>query len=208
VANLHCSTNPRDVRLTAAGGPFFESEPEMGGLTPEEQERFAEISRFWVSGGTASDPGAPRVVYGYALAAAHEASHPAQVRATIAAFACDRGLVVGTTFVDQVAPDGSVGRPGLAALLSVLRLPGTHGAVVTDVQDLAPDPAAFEALAETIARTGSTLYVVQRAQVWRPSGVHPNGQQDCMLAPHAEGWRAARAERQKYRWILWGTEDE
>jgi hypothetical protein len=180
----------------------------MGELTPEEQERFAEISRSWVEGSLTNDSARSRAVYGYALAPACEPARPAQVRAAITAFACDRGLLLGTTFVDQLLSDGAARRPGLAALLGVLQLPGTHGAVVSDVQDLASEPAEFQALAETIARTGSTLYVLRKSQVWRPSSVLLGGQDDSLLASEIGGWRAARAERQKYRSILWGTENE
>lgn len=213
VASLHCCADYRGARVTVPGtrasaGVCAGGEPEMGEFTPEERECFAEISRFWVAGGLAKDPDAPRVVYGYALAAAHEPSSPARMRAAIAAFADDRGLLLGTTFIDESLPDGAAGRPGLNALLSVLQLPSTHGAVVADVQDLAPEPDDFQVLAEAIARTGSTLYVLRKSQVWRPSSVQLSECEDRLLAPEVEGWRAARAERQKYRWILWGTEDE
>src|SRR5207247_2262308 len=121
VANLQCNTDPRDGRLPSANDLIFDGEPEVGGLAPGEQERFAEISRRWIESGPAPQPTGPRVVYGYGLVPVQEPSRPGQVRAAIRAFASDRGLLLGTTFVDQAQGDAATGRPGLAALLGVLR---------------------------------------------------------------------------------------
>ena len=182
---------------------------EMSGLTPYENKRLAELTQALIQPPALPAPGDSLVVYGYIRVPRDQLARTLRLEGVVTAFARDHTLQLVTTFTDGAVEHHVPQRPGFAALLDVLRLPGTHGAVIPDWHHLSAEPEELQALVRLIVRTGCRIFVVQDGHVWQSDDVPVHrSAADEDLAEDITGWRVARAERWKYRRLLWRSPDD
>lgn len=181
---------------------------EMSGLTPDEKKRLVDLAESLIQPPSLPAPGDPPIVYGYLRVPVDQLGRALRLEGVLAAFAGEHALQLGATFMDRTTSEDTFHRPGFTALLDVLRLPGTAGAVIPDWHHLSPDPDEVPTLVQAIARTGCRIFVAHDAQVWQPrDGLLPPQIADDEAATDRGEWRAERAERWRYRRLLWRLDD-
>jgi hypothetical protein len=106
-----------------------------------------------------TQPSARPVVYGYLRTATQEPAEAAGYECELVAWCEREGWQLGAVFRDVgIGPDVLI-RPGFAAVLDVLGLPGSSGVVVLDSGHLSTLGSVAKVLRSAIRRTGAVLFI-------------------------------------------------
>lgn len=172
-------------------------------LSEQDRNAFREIERTWYAPVVCA-PGDPRRVYGYLLLCQDDQGIAGQLSVEIDTFAATEQLTVGGIFTDWDVADDAFERPAFTALLDVLRLPSSHGAVIPAWQYLSASPDEMGHLLRQVCRTGSRLYVIREGQEWTTGEGDPAAAPmlDEQLPKH-DLWKLSAEFRLAYQRFLW-----
>ncbi|HEX6341385.1 recombinase family protein [Umezawaea sp.] len=100
------------------------------------------------------------MVYGYIRMEEPDEIEIALLRRDISRYCTDRGLLLGSTFVDRDVRGHEIARTGFTALLDVLTFPDSYGVVVPTVDHLSTNDGIRKVLTTRIVGVGRKLFVI------------------------------------------------